>query len=235
MDNWQTDVLTGMEGSRGELECFNKIAASVKSLGFEDCTYGLRIPIPVMTPVSTVLTTHSREWLAYYMRIGYLDRDKRVSHCLRTREPLLWTDMVFAQDEHLWGMSQTMGLRVGWAQSSLDANGVAGMLSLSRPHDALSGTEIASIKSKINWLVNTAHYAMSNINLEKIRENICLTQREIEVLKWTADGKTSEEISIILSLSVNTVNFHIKNAVAKLKTKNKTSAVVLAAMLGMLY
>jgi len=61
-----------------------------------------------------------------------------------------------------------------------------------------------------------------------------LTAREVEVLKWTADGKTSGEVSEILCVSENTVNFHVKNAVAKLRTANKTAAVVKAAMLGLL-
>lgn len=61
-----------------------------------------------------------------------------------------------------------------------------------------------------------------------------LTEREIEVLRWTADGKTSADISAILTISDNTVNFHIKNAVAKLGVANKTAAVVKAALLGYL-
>ena len=61
-----------------------------------------------------------------------------------------------------------------------------------------------------------------------------LTAREIEVLKWTADGKTSADISSLLDVSENTVNFHVKNAVTKLQTTNKTAATVRAAMLGLL-
>jgi DNA-binding CsgD family transcriptional regulator len=58
-----------------------------------------------------------------------------------------------------------------------------------------------------------------------------LTAREKEILRWTADGKTSDDISKILSLSVNTVNFHIKQTQAKLNAVNKTQAVVKALML----
>ena len=61
-----------------------------------------------------------------------------------------------------------------------------------------------------------------------------LTNREIEVLKWTAYGKTSREVSEILIISVNTVNFHVKNAMAKLQTVNKTATVARASVLGLL-
>jgi len=61
-----------------------------------------------------------------------------------------------------------------------------------------------------------------------------LTKREIEILRWTAQGKSSEEIANILHLSVNTINYHIKNSIAKLGTTNKTAAAVTATLLGLL-
>jgi len=60
-----------------------------------------------------------------------------------------------------------------------------------------------------------------------------LTLREIEILKWAAIGKTSKDMSSILQISINTVNFHIKNAVLKLETSNKTAAVARAITLGL--
>ena len=64
---------------------------------------------------------------------------------------------------------------------------------------------------------------------------IRLTERERTVLRWTGDGKTASEISIIMRISESTVNFHVRNAMAKLGTANKLAATVKAAMLGMLY
>jgi DNA-binding CsgD family transcriptional regulator len=43
-----------------------------------------------------------------------------------------------------------------------------------------------------------------------------LTEREREVLRWTAIGKTTPEVARILALSDNTIQFHIKNASLKL-------------------
>ena len=66
------------------------------------------------------------------------------------------------------------------------------------------------------------------------RSDSPLTDREIEVLRWTADGKTASEIADILNISERTANFHIANAITKLNAPNKTAAVVRAGMLGML-
>ncbi|NBB13320.1 LuxR family transcriptional regulator [Pseudomonas sp. SLFW] len=59
-----------------------------------------------------------------------------------------------------------------------------------------------------------------------------LTLREIEVLKWSAEGKTAAEVAMILDVKIRTVNFHIGSAIRKMGVSNKTSAVVQAALHG---
>lgn len=61
-----------------------------------------------------------------------------------------------------------------------------------------------------------------------------LTAREIDCLNWTAAGKTSAEISNILSLSEHTVNHYLNRATKKLDTVNRTQAVARALRLGII-
>jgi len=60
-----------------------------------------------------------------------------------------------------------------------------------------------------------------------------LSLREIEVLRWAAEGKTAQDISTILNLKKRTINFHMGNAIKKMGATNKTSAVVQAILGGM--
>jgi DNA-binding response OmpR family regulator len=55
-----------------------------------------------------------------------------------------------------------------------------------------------------------------------------LSQRELDVLTWSARGKTSDEIAGILDLSKRTVDFHVDNARAKLGVATRIQAVVKA-------
>lgn len=55
-----------------------------------------------------------------------------------------------------------------------------------------------------------------------------LTSRESECLSWTAAGKTSDEVAMILNLSVCTVNKHISNSMRKLNACNKIHAIIKA-------
>jgi DNA-binding CsgD family transcriptional regulator len=61
-----------------------------------------------------------------------------------------------------------------------------------------------------------------------------LTEREVEVLRWTAEGKVSVDISDILGITERTVNFHICNCMKKLGATSKTSAAVQAALWGLI-
>lgn len=61
-----------------------------------------------------------------------------------------------------------------------------------------------------------------------------LSPREKECILWTAEGKSSWEIGQILGISVNTVNFHIKNVMRKLDTCSRTSAAIKALQLGII-
>lgn len=58
-----------------------------------------------------------------------------------------------------------------------------------------------------------------------------LSARELEVLRWTAQGKTSIEIGQILSLSDHTINAYMTNAIKKLDCVNRTQLVAKAIRL----
>ena len=60
-----------------------------------------------------------------------------------------------------------------------------------------------------------------------------LNAREVEILKWTAEGKTSPEIARITGLSEHTVNHYATIATKKLGCSNRTQAVVYAIRLGL--
>src|SRR5262245_32441641 len=61
-----------------------------------------------------------------------------------------------------------------------------------------------------------------------------LTPRELQVLRLIRDGSKNKQIADQLSISENTVNFHIKNIVQKLAANDRTHAVTIAVRRGLL-
>jgi DNA-binding CsgD family transcriptional regulator len=92
------------------------------------------------------------------------------------------------------------------------------------------------VTQAVAWALEQPHHlAICDIDIQPAPlARPALTRREREVLAWTACGKTSDEISRILDLSVSGVNFHVTNFLSKLDTCNKMAAVARATQLGLL-
>jgi LuxR family transcriptional regulator len=109
-----------------------------------------------------------------------------------------------------------------------------GLTSLIRALGLNADKEQSRSDIRMRWLACVAHLALDRQLVVRTApsQQSPLTERELDVLRWTAHGKTSSEISQLLSISEHTVNFHIRNVIAKLHATNKTAAAVRAAMLG---
>ena len=235
--SWQDDQLHALLSIRGEHELLQALVAIAGDLGFDYCAYGMRIPVPVSRPRIAMFNNYPTAWQSRYRERNYVGVDPTVHHAMHSLRPVVWSDEVFASAQELWEEARSFGLQVGWAQSSLDANGVGGMLTLARAGEPLSDVELRDKSLRMAWLAQAAHLGMSRCMTTRLLPDaeIRLTKRELAVLRWTGDGKTSGEIAAILRISERTVNFHVRNAVAKLGTTNKLAATVKAAILGMLY
>jgi LuxR family quorum sensing-dependent transcriptional regulator len=65
-------------------------------------------------------------------------------------------------------------------------------------------------------------------------EHQALTTRELDCLKWCAEGKTDWETSVILGISEGTVRSHVNAARIKLNSGNKTHMVAEALRAGLM-
>ncbi len=61
-----------------------------------------------------------------------------------------------------------------------------------------------------------------------------MTPREHEVLELVAEGATNAEIAARLTISENTVKFHMKNILQKLHASNRAEVVAYALRSGLL-
>ncbi len=236
MNTWQENQLHAVQSIQSEQQLFQAMLSLAKELDFDHCAYGLRMPLPLTNPKTVMFNNYPAIWQAQYQAKDYLAIDPTVQHAMCSPHPLLWTDELFNPVQDLWEEARSFGLRYGWAQSIRDFNGVVGMLTLARSNEPITKTELEAKKFKMDWLTQTAHLGMLRCLTPKLmpEADAKLSNREIAVLRWTADGKTSGEISCILNIAERTVNFHINNVITKLNAANKTSAAVKAAMLGLL-
>lgn len=236
MEYWQNSLMTTLQSISSEGELFSAIEKEAQRLGFEHCAYGFRMPWPLTNPRTVLYNNYPENWKNRYIEQHYLEIDPTVHHGTTSLLPLIWADIIFKEAPNFWEDAQSFGLRHGWAQSTLNMNGSLGMLSLARSGEPLTELEIRSHSYQMAQLTQAAHLCMSHLISKRLllKCDTNLTTREKEVLRWTAEGKTSGEISTILSISERTANFHITNAIAKLNCANKTAAAAKATLLGLL-
>lgn len=234
MDAWQEEQLQVLLSTQCEEKVFETLVAAARALGFDYCAYGLRMPLPLTRPKTVVISNYPVAWQKLYQEKNYLGIDPTVAAASRSCLPTLWSDALFEDSRELWEDARSYGLNYGWAQFSATPDGVRGMLTLARTHEPLAASELKTNTSRMIWLAQLAHAGMTRCLGGKLQGDHGLSSREIEVLRWTAEGKTANEISQILSISERTVNFHVNNATAKLNANNKTAAVVRAVVLGLL-
>lgn len=60
-----------------------------------------------------------------------------------------------------------------------------------------------------------------------------LTNREMEVLELLAQGKSNQDIGLILNITEGTVKFHVNNILNKLNVSDRTGAVIAAFKKGL--
>jgi two-component system NarL family response regulator len=62
-----------------------------------------------------------------------------------------------------------------------------------------------------------------------------LTEREVDVLRLMANGRSNKAIGVELHISEGTVKFHVNNILGKLQVEDRTQAVTVALQRGILH
>lgn len=172
---------------------------------------------------------------AFAKRIAVSADDGFVIQVMNAIRPIYWS---CESSRHLSPLTEEFarqGFSEVWAKSERDSNNNRGLICFLRFSTDLNRPEMRD-EDKLAWMSYVIHLHGGEFFARQRRATLptVLSARECEVLRWTGDGKTSEEISSILAISKNTVNFHVKNASLKLGCANKTSTVVTAMKLGLL-
>jgi len=229
IDRLQRDWFASLSECHSEKELLTVLPGICDELGFEYVAYGARLPVLVENSQTLMLNNYPDEWQ------NYLAIDPSVAHALSSVKPITWNDELFKDRREFQEDAQSHGLKHGWAQPVNDGR-ICALVSFARSESPLGSKELHANYENQVWLAHAIHTFMETevINKKFPEMTVSLTLRESEVLKWTAEGKTAEEVGVILSISTRTVHFHVSNVMTKLNAYNKTSATIKAVKLGLI-
>jgi LuxR family quorum sensing-dependent transcriptional regulator len=174
-------------------------------------------------------------WTAHYGRENYYLHDPVAAWCRRTINPFEWSEAVYDAERcpraaEVMNVAGEFGMKEGFLVPIVRGNGFHACVTMAGERPDLE----PRAKRAIHLVSIYAHEkAISLMGLDRATsQRPMLTVREREILRWTAVGKSSWDISQILGISERTVNWFIASATQKLDAVNRTQAVVNAIRSG---
>jgi len=211
------------------------IEQQANELEFDFYALFIRHPVPFTRPKTFFYCNYPQKWVEYYLQENFAQSDPVLKKCGSPGVVWQWTDDAADSGQQVFDAAREHGIYQGVSCSVLAKNRAIGILSLSTADPSKNMALTTEIELKLQYISELAMAALIKVNdISMSIARLELSERELEILKWTAEGKTSAEISLILSISENTVNFHQKNMQKRFNAPNKTQVASYAAAIGLI-
>ncbi|WP_233598461.1 transcriptional regulator SdiA [Erwinia sp. 198] len=216
-------------------EIMRLLAQHTLDLGLNFYALYIRHPVPFTRPKIFVFSNYPERWVRKWQEENFSEIDPIIRYCQVPGTLLLWNDPVVKEGRKVFDAAKEFGIRSGFSCSRIARNRVVGILSMASGKSFKKSALCAEKQLKLQFLSDRILDALQRVKDRSLSVmTMPLSQREREILKWTAEGKTAAEISLILSISTHTVNFHQKNMQRKFNAPNKTQVASYAAAIGLL-
>jgi LuxR family transcriptional regulator, quorum-sensing system regulator BjaR1 len=168
------------------------------------------------------------QWHRRYIEANHYRDDPCVRHCFATAAPFGWSELAPARlgvrQRRVMREAAECGLVEGLCVPLHDPGGFRSLVTMAGERVELP----AASRPLVHLTSLYAYGAAERIGRERgrMQEHGRLTEREREVLRWIAAGKTAWDIGQILGIAELTVKDHLRNVRRKLGTSNSVHSVV---------
>lgn len=131
------------------------------------------------------------------------------------------------------GMGVTAGISVSFPEASARAKGAMGLIA----DTELDHDDVEKIFSEqYDEILALAHMMhLRIIHLPHLSRARALSPRQREALEWVADGKTTQDVALLMGVSPAMVEKHLRLAREALAVETTAQAVAKAALLNMIF
>lgn len=188
------------------------------------------------------LSSYDDEWHDRYHRKLYKHYDPVAIMTKRSRLPFFWNQRDFLKpfykaQRRVFFEARAFKISAGYSVPVAGPNGDLGVFTIA---DSKESNLVDAVRSGASTIISSALHAhdraMALCRAPELTSDDPkgLTARELECLKWTAEGKTTSEISDVMMISAPTVNYHVNKTIAKLGAANRHHAAIIAIRQGLL-
>jgi DNA-binding CsgD family transcriptional regulator len=210
------------------------------ALDFGRVSAALVVDSPGRDSMFVMLGNTPQDYLAAAHDAEQSKRDPVLKRMKREGLPFVYDQQTYIDDNaaDLWEEQAVHGYRSGISMALHMPGGQHFLLGVDRDSELPADDMVLTrLMADLQLLAMHAQSAAVRLLLDEAQRRLGLPQltvREQEVLRWTAEGKSSWEVGTILGMSEHTVNFHLRNLMAKLDVTSKHLAVLRALSLGLL-
>lgn len=209
--------------------------ALAMSAGFSQYRLGLMMPTNLGRPHLLIFSHCNPYWVENYRENHFASKDPILYLAMHQNTPIVWSGIERYEElpigaKLVMDRAKEFGLMNGISFPLRGPHGEFGVLSFITEQKE---TNVEKHKAHLLLMANMVLDAALRITYGKSRK-APLTKREIECLFWCGEGKTSSETAIILGLTEATINYHLGKAVEKLGASNRSNAILIAGMAGLL-
>ncbi|HEX8166364.1 MAG TPA: LuxR family transcriptional regulator [Beijerinckiaceae bacterium] len=204
--------------------------------GYESfCIAGLPEPGERFAPY-VLVSGWPEGWMRRYDENGYAHVDPVMAQIRRTSLPVAWSEAPYDRSDpgpsRVMNESPEFGLVEGVSVSVSTPKGIKAGASFSAGSFKPTKSERAALHLVALYAEGRARALLGGE--ESPAPAPVLSPRQLECLKWAAEGRTAWEISVILSLSQRTVEQYLAGAAAALGAVNRVQAVAEAMRRGII-
>jgi DNA-binding CsgD family transcriptional regulator len=217
-----------------------QLVTMAESLGFPLVSALLVVdgPSAVAAPKFYALSNTPEAFLDSFNNLNAAARDPVSMHVKRSSVPVVY-DQRFYVDEgagDLWEEQAPYGYKHGVAVALHLPNHQHFVLGVDRDAPLPGDDErLARLMGDLQLMSVHAQAAATRLLLPSGDSAVPkLTPRELDILRWSAEGKSAWNVGEILGVSEHTVNFHMRNIFKKLDCSSKQQALLKAMQLGLI-
>jgi DNA-binding CsgD family transcriptional regulator len=230
-DSLLADLFPGDESIQQRTEGIAFLAAAKAAYPLTSLAYlGINIPVGAKRQ-RYIHCTYSDQWVKQAVRREPLGIGTLGGLALALRGPLDWTSLP-PTSESLALLQHAKPLSAEQRVLSFPLRTLCGETAIFCVISGMSPAEWEAQEKLIlrdfQVLANYFHQHILRIYGNDADNEILMSARELDCLKWMAAGKTAWESSVILGISERTVRFHLNAAREKLNCLTTTQAVAKA-------
>ena len=241
--------LLGVADSKSIEELWEAHVAKMGEFGFDRLLYGFtryRTSTSLGDPSDfIILTNHSRAYTDVFLDEGHYFHAPMVHWALANEGAKSWkllgemdrSKTLSKEERRVLEFNRDMGVTAGYSISfkSISARSKGAIALTAQPDMDQSDIDAvwAEHGSDITLMNNIVHLKI--LTLPYTAPNRALTPRQVEALEWVGDGKTTQDIAMLMGLTPATVEKHLRLAREALAVETTAHAVMKAAFANQMF